>query len=141
MESIKQWILSLCGATAITGIFQFFLSNSNLKKSINIFLSVFVLFYTVIPLSNLEPINLELDFENVEQSVFSKENYEEIILATIRNVCEENDVEVISVDIDSYIEKDSLVVNKIEIEIDAPSKSDNIENILKNEFGFEVCVN
>lgn len=140
MEEIRQWFLSLCGATAITGIVHVFLENSSLKKSINIFLSIFVLFYTIIPLSNIEPINVELDLKNVEFSDFSKENYEQIILTTINNVCAENDVEIISVDIDSYIEDENLVVNKIEVETDTPNKSKEIEDILKNEFGFEVNV-
>ena len=140
MEEIRQWFLSLCGATAITGIFHVFLENSSLKKSINIFLSIFVLFYTINPLSNIEPINVELDLKNVEFSDFSKENYEQIVLTTINNVCAENDVEIISVDIDSYIEDENLVVDKIEVETDTPNKSEEIEDILKNEFGFEVNV-
>ena len=140
MEEIRQWFLSLCGATAITGIFHVFLENSSLKKSINIFLSIFVLFYTIIPLSNIEPINVELDLKNVEFSEFSKENYEQIILTTINNVCDENGVEIISVNIDSYIEDENLVVNKIEVETDTPNKLEEIEDILKNEFGFEVNV-
>ena len=58
MEPIKQWFLSLCGATAITGIFHVFLSNTNFKKAINVFLSVFVLFYTIFPLSNMEKLKV-----------------------------------------------------------------------------------
>ncbi len=141
MEPIKQWFLSLCGATAITGIFHVFLSNTNFKKAINVFLSVFVLFYTIIPLSNIESLGTNFDFDNIEMSEFSKENFEQIIITTIKSVCEDNNVNIVSVDIDSYIDDDSLVVNKIEVEIDTPTKSDKIENILKNEFGFEVSVN
>lgn len=141
MDAIKQWILSLCGATAITGVFQVFLSNTNFKKVINTFLSVFVLFYTIIPLSNIESVNMDFDFDNPELSEFSEENYEQVIIATIKSVCEENDVEVISIDIDSYINDDYLVIEKIEVETDTPAKSEEIEIILKNEFGFEVSVN
>ncbi len=141
MDVIKQWVLSLCGATAITGVFQVFLSNTNFKKAINTFLSVFVLFYTIIPLSNIESINMNFDFENLELNEFSEENYEQVIITTIKSICEDCDVEVISVDIDSYINDDCLVVEKIEVETDTPTKSDEIEAILKNEFGFEVSVN
>ena len=141
MDAIKQWILSLCGATAITGVFQVFLSNTNFKKVINTFLSVFVLFYTIIPLSNIESVNMDFDFDNPELSEFSEENYEQVIIATIKSVCEDNDVEVISIDIDSYIKDDYLVIEKIEVETDTPTKSEKIEIILKNEFGFEVSVN
>ena len=140
MEEVRQWFLSLCGATAITGIFHVFLENSSLKKTINIFLSIFVLFYTIIPLSNIEPINVDVDLKNLEFSEFSKENYEQIILTTINNVCDENGVEIISVNIDSYIEDEKLVVNKIDVETDTPNKSKIIEDILKNDFGFEVNV-
>lgn len=141
MDAIKQWILSLCGATAITGVFQVFLSNTNFKKVINTFLSVFVLFYTIIPLSNIESVNMNFDFDNPELSEFSEENYEQVIIATIKSVCEDNDVEVISIDIDSYINDDYLVIEKIEVETDTPTKSEEIEIIIKNEFGFEVSVN
>ncbi len=141
METIRQWFISLCGATAITGVFHVFLSNTNFKKSINIFLSLFVLFYTVIPLSNIEPIKLDLDFNNVELNEFSEENYEQVIITTIKSVCDDNNVEVFSIDIDSYISEDCLIVEKIEVETDTPAKSEKIKNILKDEFGFEVTVN
>lgn len=141
MDAIKQWILSLCGATAITGVFQVFLSNTNFKKVINTFLSIFILFYTIIPLSNIESVNMNFDFENHELNEFSEENYEQVIITTIKSICEDCNVEVISVDIDSYINDDCLVVDKIEVETDTPTKSEEIEAILKNEFGFEVSVN
>ena len=141
MDAIKQWILSLCGATAITGVFQVFLSNTNFKKAINTFLSIFVLFYTIIPLSNIKSFNRNFDFENLELNEFSEENYEQVIITTIKSICEDCNVEVISVDIDSYINDDCLVVDKIEVETDTPTKSEEIEAILKNEFGFEVSVN
>ena len=141
MDAIKQWILSLCGATAITGVFQIFLSNTNFKKVINTFLSIFVLFYTIIPLSNIKSFNMNFDFENLELNEFSEENYEQVIITAIKSICEDCNVEVISVDIDSYINDDCLVVDKIEVETDTPTKSEEIEAILKNEFGFEVSVN
>lgn len=141
MDAIKQWILSLCGATAITGVFQVFLSNTNFKKVINTFLSIFVLFYTIIPLSNIKSFNINFDFENLELNEFSEENYEQVIITAIKSICEDCNVEVISVDIDSYINDDCLVIEKIEVETDAPTKSEEIEAILKNEFGFEVSVN
>ena len=141
MDAIKQWILSLCGATAITGVFQVFLSNTNFKKVINTFLSIFVLFYTIIPLSNIKSFNMNFDFENLELNEFSEENYEQVIITAIKSICEDCNVEVISVDIDSYINDDCLVVDKIEVETDTPTKSEEIEAILKNEFGFEVSVN
>lgn len=140
MEPIKQWFLSLCGATAITGVFNIFLSNSNFKKAINVFLSIFVLFYTVIPLTDIKKTNYDFDFENIELSEFSKENYEQVIITAIKNVCEENNVELFSVDIDSHIIDDSLVVEKIIVDIDNSANSEKIEKILYEQCGFEVSV-
>lgn len=141
MGPIRQWFLSLCGAMAITGIFNVFLSNTNFKKAINVFLSIFVLFYTVIPLTDIKTGDIDLDFESVEINELTKDSYEQIILMTIKNVCDEREVEVISVDIDSHINDDNnLAVDKILVEIDSTNKSEEIESILKNEFGFEVSV-
>lgn len=141
MEPIKQWFLSLCGATAITGIFNVFLSNTNFKKAINVFLSIFVLFYTVIPLTNIETKNIDFNFDDLEFNEFSEENYEQVIITTIESICKENNIEVFSVDIDSKVVDDYLVVDKIFIETDSPDRSDEIEKLLKNEFEFEVSVN
>lgn len=137
----KQWMLSLCGATAITGIFNIFLSNSNLKKSINVFLSIFVLFYTLIPLSKIEFNDFQYDFNNIEFNEVTEEGYEKIIVSSIKEVCSKNSVEVISVDVDSYISDKYLFVNEIVVKIDESEKSKAIEGLLESELGFEVTVN
>lgn len=141
MELIKQWFLSLCAATAITGIFNVFLSNTNFKKAVNVFLTIFVLFYTVIPLSNIQSSNISFNIEDVEQSQLTEENYEQVIATAIKNICDNNNIEVLSVDIDSYMDDDCLVVEKLLVETDTPDKSKNIEELLKKELGFEVSVN
>lgn len=140
MDLIKQWILSLCGATAISGLFQVFLSSSNLKKSINVFLSIFILFYTVIPLSDIKTDNPGFEFGNTEIGELTEEAYENVIKMTVEEVCSQNSVNVISIDIDSYISDNYLYVNDIMVSIDKPEKSGLIESQLKEKFGFEVSV-
>lgn len=141
MELIKQWFLSLCAATAITGIFNVFLSNTNFKKAVNVFLTIFVLFYTAIPLSDIQSNDMNFNFDNIEQSQFTEDNYEQVIVTAIKSICDDNNIEVFSVDIDAYINEDCLVVKKILVETDTPGKSKNIEELLKKELGFEVSVN
>lgn len=141
MELIKQWFLSLCAATAITGIFNVFLSNTNFKKAVNVFLTIFVLFYTVIPLSNIQSSKISFNIEDVEQSQLTEEIYEQVIATAIKNICDNNNIEVLSVDIDSYMDDDCLVVEKLLVETDTPDKTKNIEELLKRELGFEVSVN
>lgn len=141
MELIKQWFLSLCAATAITGIFNVFLSNTNFKKTVNVFLTIFVLFYTVIPLSNIQSSDISFNIEDVEQSQLTEENYEQVIATAIKNICDNKNIEVLSVDIESYMDDDCLVVEKILVETDTPDKTKNIEELLKKELGFEVSVN
>lgn len=140
MEPIKQWFLSLSGATAITGVFNIFLSNSNFKKAINVFLSIFVLFYTVIPLTDIKKTNYDFNFESIELNEFSEENYEQVIITAIQGACEENNVELFSVDIDSHISDDSLVVEKIIVDIDNSANAEKIQKILYEQYGFEVSV-
>ncbi len=140
MDLIKQCILSLCGATAISGLFQVFLSSSNLKKSINVFLSIFILFYTVIPLSDIKTDNPGFEFGNTEIGELTEEAYENVIKMTVEEVCSQNSVNVISIDIDSYISDNYLYVNDIMVSIDKPEKSGLIESQLKEKFGFEVSV-
>ena len=141
MEEIKLYLLSVCGATAITGIFQIFLSNSNLKKSINVFLSIFVLFYTLIPLTNMELNNFNFEFDNVLTSITNQEAYEEIISSSIYDVCEKNSVEVLSIDIDSYLSDNYLHVEKVCVKISSPEKAQYIKEEIKNKLGYEVNVN
>lgn len=140
MDLIRQWILSLCGATAISGLFQVFLSNSNLKKTINIFLSIFILFYTIIPLSNIPMNKLDFEFSNIVFGELTEETYENVIKMTIEEICVQNSVDVISIDIDSYISDDYLYVNNISVTIDKSEKSGLIESQLKEKLGFEVSV-
>ena len=141
MEDIKQFLLSVCGATAISGIFQIFLSNSNLKKSINVFLSIFVLFYTLMPLSNLNFEEFKFEFDRYSTNALNQEAYEEIISTSINNVCVKNSVEVITIDIDSYINDDYLQIDKIIVKISNPEKAQLIENEIKKQLGYEVIVN
>lgn len=144
MSFIKVWIFSLCGATVISGLIKIFLSGSSLKKSINVFLSVFVLFYTVVPFANLiDKNNFQFDYEenSSDSEEFIEEAYYMLIKKSIVDVCLENSVKVLSFDIDGYIDDDStLVVRKITIKTDKTEKSEEIKNLLKNKLGFEVEV-
>ena len=54
MDNIKIWTFSLCGALFITAIFRIIISGSRLEKSVNIFLSVFIFLYAVLPINNIE---------------------------------------------------------------------------------------
>lgn len=144
MSFIKVWILSLCGATVISGLIKIFLSGSSLKKSINVFLSVFVLFYTFVPFANLiDKSNFQFDYEenSSDSEEFLEEAYYMLIKKSITDICRENSVKVLSFDIDGYIADDTaFVVRKITIKTDKTEKSEEIKNLLKNKLGFEVEV-
>lgn len=144
MDSFKVWILSLCGALVITSIFRILIHNSSVSKSINIFLSMFIFLYSIIP---LEGLFNNFDFSpNIENETrpydeYYKDGYERIVVEAINNVCEKNNVSVIEIDMDSYIDDNGYYcINKLEIEIDSPDKKELIISELKNTFGFEVTV-
>ncbi len=144
MDTFKMWMLSLCGATAITALFRILLSNSSLNKALNIFFTLFVLFYTVAPVQILfkdnffdkTSINLSTEYNEIY-----KNGYEQIIELSIEKVCEELEVELLSCDITSNMNDDgSLVVESIEIHIKDSNQDKYIKNELKKQLGYEVIV-
>ncbi len=145
MDNIKVWLLSLCGALAVTSIFRILVSNSNLKKSVNIFLSMFLFLYSLVPLGNVFE-DIKLDNENYEENDYEYNNYnqkvyEEIIKETIKKACIENNTKVISMSIDSYIDdNDYCVIKNIELIIENKENCEKIKNVIKDELGYEVNV-
>ncbi len=140
MESFRIWIMSLCGATVVSAVFKLLLADSSLKKVINVFFSIFILFYTVMPVQAFFNDTVEFSFENSEISYeeYYKEGYEAILSQAVSNLCNDMDVKVLSISIDSYIDDEGyLNVNKINIKTDSeyPIK---IEEKIEKELGFEV---
>lgn len=143
MDNIKLWMLSLCGATALTAIFRILLSDSSLKKVINVFSSVFILFYIVTPLNNLisehaSSVNL-FEYETYSDEILIS-GYEETIKKSIEIICDEKSVKIIDFKIESYLDDNNLYVNSLEIDIDDNSKISEIENIINEQLGYEVNV-
>ena len=143
MDNFKLWAYSLCGAIVITSVFKLIVFDSRLTKSINIFLSVFIFFYSINPLSdigNLFDISV-LDSNNVDESEIYLEGFDKIVVESINSVCDDNNVTIISVEIDSYIDNDdNYVVNKIIVETDSPERNEEMESTLYEQLKFEVDV-
>lgn len=144
MESFKLWMLSLCGATAITSLFRILLSSTSLNKVLNIFFTLFVLFYTITPIQSFFD---NKDFNNVltdtptEYNEVYKNGYEQIIELSIENECKKAGVEVLFCDIVSYVTDDGyLCVESIEVQIDNNEMNEKINSILKEQLGYEVVV-
>lgn len=139
MDSFKIWIISLCGATAVSAIFKLLLSDSSLKKVINVFFSIFVLFYTVMPIQAF--FNDKIDFEvgnEIDFKEYYQDGYETIVKKAIINLCNDIDVIVLSININSYIDDEGyLNINDIVIQTNSQNPNE-IEEIIKNELGFEV---
>ncbi len=139
MESFKIWIISLCGATAVSAIFKLLLSDSSLKKVINVFFSIFVLFYTVMPIQAFFKDNIDFDAENkIDFEEYYQDGYETIVTKAIINLCNDIDVKVLSININSYIDDEGyLNINNIVIQTNSQNPNE-IEEIIKKELGFEV---
>lgn len=142
MEYFKTWIFSLCGAGIITSVFRILVSNSNVKKTVNIFLSMFVFLYTVIPIENIIS-DFDFQFENdIETSSYTdiyKDGYETIIIKSIENVCDKHDVSIVNININSYIDNDGyLIIEKIELELSNDDKNQIVAKELKEQFNYEV---
>lgn len=142
METFKIWIMSLCGATAVSAVFKLLLADSSLKKVINVFFSIFILFYTVMPLQSFFKENIELDSDGNEISYneYYQDGYEAVITQAVTNLCGDMGIKVLSIDIDSYIDNEGyLNVEKIVLYTDS-ANTEEVENKIKNELGFEVEV-
>lgn len=142
MEYFKTWIFSLCGAGIITSVFRILVSNSNVKKTVNIFLSMFVFLYTVIPIENIIS-DFDFQFENdIETSSYTdiyKDGYETIIVKSIENVCDKHNISIVNININSYIDNDGyLVIEKIELELSNDDKNQIVAKELKEQFNYEV---
>lgn len=142
MENFKVWVISLCGAGIISSLFNILVSNSNVKKSVNIFLSMFVFLYTIIPIENVIS-DLKIDtienYDSPDYTEIYKSGYETIIIKAIENVCASNGVTILSINIDSYIDENQyLVVNRIELKLNTDEKNQIIQKELKEKSDIEV---
>lgn len=142
MESFKIWLMSLCGATAISAIFKLLLADSSIKKVINVFFSIFILFYTVMPVQSFfkEGVKISADNSDISYEEYYQDGYENIVTQAIINLCNDLGVNVLSLEIDSYIDNEGyLNVNKITIKTNSQNPQ-NIEVEIENKLGFEVEV-
>lgn len=142
MENIKIWTFSLCGALFITAIFRIIVSGSRLEKSVNIFLSVFIFLYAVIPFNDINfNVDSSFDIEENNTDVIYQEGYKNIVIESIETICTDKNINIDSIYIDSYIESNGdFVINKIIIECETSDNKEIIKSIIKSELGFEVEV-
>lgn len=147
MDYVKAWIISVCGAMLAAAVFKILLSDSTLKKSVNVFLSVFILFYTVIPLQNYIK-NSEFQSQGFENYTFEYEealsdSYKKIIEESIKNICTELGASLRSIDIKSSVDADGyMVVESIDISVNTngTSEKEKIKSEILKRLGFEVNI-
>ena len=142
MESIKIWIISIFGAGIVVSVFNILIGNSKVKKTANIFLSMFVFFYTVIPIAHIAA-DYKLDIENteIEYAEIYKNGYELLIRESVVNICKENNALLVHFSMDSYIDSEGyLNVNYIEIQLNDSDKNEIIKNEIKNRLQIEVTL-
>lgn len=141
MELVKNYIFSLCGASIVVSVSKMILHNSKLKKTVNIFLSLFLLFYMVAPFGK-ENVSTyfftEQKYSNIED--YTSDNYSGFIDFAVGKLCEEENCTVDKITIYEKEKDGEKVIDYIEIKLSDPSKAGKISARLKNEFGFEVNV-
>ncbi len=142
MDYIKNLIFSLCGASAVVSISKLILHDSKLSKSVNIFLSLFLMFYMIAPFGN-HPTDSELfnntNGENFED--FSSENYySDFIKLAVNKVCEQENCTAEKIEIHETDLNGETVIEYIEIKLSDETKAGVVADRLKQEYGFEVKV-
>ncbi|MGN1160718.1 MAG: hypothetical protein ACI4SX_00575 [Candidatus Fimenecus sp.] len=144
MDGFKTWILSVCGAMILSSLFKMILSDSSLKKSVNIFFSLFILFYTVVPLSSAFGESQKNESEITAESNYGEifdEAYKRIVEQSISNVCAEISVDISDIQIEAYSNDDGILyVESIKVDIVQNEKAQETENAINKQLGFEVDV-
>ena len=141
MELVKNYIFSLCGASIVVSVSKMILHNSKLKKTVNIFLSLFLLFYMVAPFGK-QNVSTEFFTEQKDISIedFATDSYSNFIDLAVNGVCEEENCSADKIIIYKKEKDGEKVIDYIEIKLSDPSKSEKIAERLKKEYGFEVSV-
>ncbi len=143
MDSIKLWISSFSGALLISSLFKILVSNSSLKNVINIFLSVLIFLHTLLPVEKINTDFSEYFTEEIkyEQENYLQESYEQIITKSIENICKKNNISLLSVEIDSYIDEDkNCCIKEIRVYINSSDSADKIKELIYDELGIEVVI-
>ena len=141
MELIKNYIFSLCGASIVVSVSKMILHNSKLKKTVNIFLSLFLLFYMVAPFGK-ENVSTDFFTEQKDISIedFSTDSYSDFIDFAVGKLCEEENCTADKITIYEKEKDGEKVIDYIEIKLNDESKAEKIAERLTKEYGFEVNV-
>lgn len=140
MELIKNYIFSLCGASIIISVAKIILHKSKLTKTVNIFLSLFLLFYMVAPFGNSSDDFTFYEPENVENTANYSNNYSEFIKISVKKVCDEENCTAEKITVHEKEKDGENVIDFIEIKLNDKSKAAAVAGKLKNGYGFEVNV-
>lgn len=144
MEYIKLWFISFISATMLITLLKLVLSKSRVKYTTNIIYSLFVIIYIISPFSNIFNSNSTFNF-NIDVNEYSQieiESYENIIRSSIIFLSKENEIEVIDINIESYIdnEKKDVLIEQIIVRIRDKTKTQYFQQIILDKLGFEVQV-
>lgn len=143
MENIKIWLLSFGCALFLTSILKLIISDSHFKKTANIFFSVFITVYMLVPIKSSD---LKNNFTPNIETQYGKEKiiengYDLIIENTVNEICCNNSVEITDLKIESETDENGeYTVLKIELEINPKTEISNIKSALEKEVEFEVTV-
>lgn len=141
MEMIKNYIFSLCGASVIISIAKIILHKSKLSKTVNIFLSLFLLFYMIAPFGKSRDDFTFYEPENIEYTENFSSGYTEIIKLSVQKVCEEENCIAEEITVHEKEKDGESMIDFIEIKLNDGSKAQTVAEKLKNGYGFEVSVN
>ena len=94
-------------------------------------------------------LNIDFKFnssqnENIEDdsySLYYQDGYEFIVTESIMNICEKHDINVISIEIDSYIDDEYyFTVENLIVDIEEDSRRFETKDIIKKNLNYEVNV-
>lgn len=141
MDFIKNWIFSICGASMASSIVKLIFNGSKMSKSVNIFLSLFLMFYMISPFAGDKVNDIVQTSGGVDdKKIYSDCRYNDFFESAIESVCVEENCRIISFEIETEEQYGEVIVNCVSVIIDDKDKCETVKNKINEKFGFEVNV-
>lgn len=153
MDSLKQWVMTVCFAALAAGLANIIAPKGNLEKVYKFAVSVFFLCCVLVPLFDMKGISLHMNLASTPQqqnSILQKTVQEQELSETkdsvstlITSTCQKNGVTPVSVTVNAQISQSgtiSIIGAKVKIKKADASKTSGIISAVKQELGIDITV-
>lgn len=153
MDSIKQWVMTVCFAALAAGLANIIAPKGNMEKVYKFAVSVFFLCCVLVPLFDLKGVSLHMNLASTPQqqnstlqrTVQEQELSEtkDSVSALITSTCQKSGVTPASVTVNAQISQSgviSIINAAVKLKKGDASKKSEIIPAVKQELGIDITV-